>query len=283
MAIPRRFLRASGTRAATAASHRLTKSDPTEPTSGLSPAAIRLLMPRMYASAATTYCSREKRSVTFTGTPAKMASSMAGQPSLVPGILISRFGRPARACRLLAAARVLGRVVGEKRRHLQRHPSVHTVRAVPDGAEEIGGPGQILQGRLEEEGLPDLPFRALCGSRRRTPSLLDGLVENGGVGGETGDGELVDISLERAVALRMSRVMLSSQRLWPRSWMSWVAFIASPPNELGSPTARRRPEEANGTPIAQQSRALFMGRLIRAALRGACRSRGESRAGSVGS
>ena len=43
----------------------------------------------------------------MTGTPAKIASSMAGSPSLVPGILMKRFGRPARACRALAAARVL--------------------------------------------------------------------------------------------------------------------------------------------------------------------------------
>src|SRR5213595_2976284 len=39
--------------------------------------------------------------------PAKTASSMAGSPSLVPGILMRRFGRPARACRVLAAPRVL--------------------------------------------------------------------------------------------------------------------------------------------------------------------------------
>src|ERR1700675_700851 len=32
----------------------------------------------------------------------------------------------------------------------------------------------------------------------------------------------------------MSRVMLSSQRLWPRSWRSWVAFIVSPPEKMGS-------------------------------------------------
>ncbi len=33
--------------------------------------------------------------MTFTGTPAKMASSMAGKPSGVPGILMNRFGLPA--------------------------------------------------------------------------------------------------------------------------------------------------------------------------------------------
>ena len=41
------------------------------------------------------------------GTPAKIASSMAGRPSRVPGILMKRLGRPARACKSLAAASVL--------------------------------------------------------------------------------------------------------------------------------------------------------------------------------
>ena len=49
----------------------------------------------------------ENSRVTLIGTPAKIASSMAGSPSLVPGILMNRFGRPARACSSLAAARVL--------------------------------------------------------------------------------------------------------------------------------------------------------------------------------
>ena len=64
-------------------------------------------MPRMNASAAARYCSGENRSVTLIGMPAKMASSIAGSPSLVPGILMRRFGLPARACSSLAAASVL--------------------------------------------------------------------------------------------------------------------------------------------------------------------------------
>ena len=51
----------------------------------------------MYASAAAIYCSREKSSVTLIGTPLKMASSIAGAPSLVPGILMNRLGRAAAA------------------------------------------------------------------------------------------------------------------------------------------------------------------------------------------
>ena len=59
------------------------------------------------ASAAARYCSRENRSVTLIGMPAKIASSMAGRPSLVPGILMNRLGRPARAYSSLAAREVL--------------------------------------------------------------------------------------------------------------------------------------------------------------------------------
>src|SRR5438067_7590751 len=39
--------------------------------------------------------------------PAKTASSIAGRPSTVPGILMKTFGRPARACRSLTSASVV--------------------------------------------------------------------------------------------------------------------------------------------------------------------------------
>ncbi len=68
---------------------------------------MRRSMPRRYASAAATYCSRENNKVTLIGTPAKIASSMAGTPSLVPGILMKRLGRAARACRSFASASVV--------------------------------------------------------------------------------------------------------------------------------------------------------------------------------
>jgi len=48
----------------------------------------------------------ENSSVTFTGTPATIASSIAGSPCGVPGILMNRFGRAALANSSLAAARV---------------------------------------------------------------------------------------------------------------------------------------------------------------------------------
>ena len=45
--------------------------------------------------------------MTFTGTPAKMASSIAGSPSSVPGILMKRLSRPACSCSVFAASTVL--------------------------------------------------------------------------------------------------------------------------------------------------------------------------------
>ena len=67
---------------------------------------MRRSMPRKYASAAATYCSRENKSVTLIGTPAKIASSIAGSPALVPGILMKRLGRPAWRWSPLAAVMV---------------------------------------------------------------------------------------------------------------------------------------------------------------------------------
>jgi hypothetical protein len=44
--------------------------------------------------------------VTFTGTPEKIVSSIAGSPSRVPGILMNKFGLSALACSAFAEATV---------------------------------------------------------------------------------------------------------------------------------------------------------------------------------
>ena len=91
------------------------KSDATEPTFGPRPASIRRSIPRMYASAAARYCSRENKSVTLTGTPLKIVSSMAGSPSGVPGILMKRLGRNAFAQSSGGLFDAPGSIVGKKR------------------------------------------------------------------------------------------------------------------------------------------------------------------------
>ena len=60
--------------------------------------------PRTYASATSRWRSSEKISVTLTGMPAAIVSSIAGSPSFVAGILMNRFGRSTSACRRLASA-----------------------------------------------------------------------------------------------------------------------------------------------------------------------------------
>ena len=114
----------------TAPSHRLTNTDATDATTGSRPAAIRRSMPRRYASAAAMYCSRENRSVTFTGIPAAMASSIAGSPSGVPGILMNRFGRAARAYRSRAASRVAAAFRASRgETSSDTHPSTPSLRS----------------------------------------------------------------------------------------------------------------------------------------------------------
>ena len=81
----------SGTVSVTAASQRLMNSEATDATSGFRPASTRRSSPRMYASAAPRYCSVENSSVTLTGIPAKIVSSIALRPASVPGILMKKF------------------------------------------------------------------------------------------------------------------------------------------------------------------------------------------------
>ena len=91
---------------------------------------MRRSTPRKNALAAARYCSRENKSVTLMGTPAKMASSIAGKPSFVPGILMKTFGCAARAYKSLAAAKVLAVSYasnGETSRETQ--PSTPSVRS----------------------------------------------------------------------------------------------------------------------------------------------------------
>ena len=91
---------------------------------------MRRSMPRRNASAAARYCSRENNKVTLIGMPAKMASSIAGRPSFVPGILMNKFGCPARAYRSLAAARVLAvSYASNGETSKDTHPSTPSVRS----------------------------------------------------------------------------------------------------------------------------------------------------------
>jgi hypothetical protein len=125
---------------------------------------------------------------------------MAGNPSLVPGILIRKFGRPARACSAVAAASVLAvSCASQQRRHFQRHPAVHAARTVPDRSKQIGGPRQILERQIEEQFLARLAFFDLLADRRVVGrAVLDGMVEDRRVGREARHRQLGDVAFERA-------------------------------------------------------------------------------------
>ena len=92
-------------------------------------------------------------------------------------------------------------VVGEQRRDLQRDPAVDAVGSLVDRLEHPRRIAQVGQRQLEE------PLLGLQAPLVELDDLLvvgvaraDRLVEDGRVGGQPGDRELVDVALERAVA-----------------------------------------------------------------------------------
>ena len=91
-------------------------------------------------------------------------------------------------------------VVGEERRHLHRDPAVGAARALMDGPEQIGGAAQILEREFHEQRFA-LEARAglLPDAGVIERGAADGLIEDGGIGGEPGHGELVDVAAQRAI------------------------------------------------------------------------------------
>ena len=94
--------------------------------------------------------------MTLIGTPAKIASSMAGNPSVVPGILMKRLGLPRALVEIARRREGALRVVREQRRDLERYPAIDAVGPGEDRPEQIGGPGQIRQRQVEEQVLARL-------------------------------------------------------------------------------------------------------------------------------
>jgi len=112
----------------------------------------------MYASAAATYCSREEEQRYVDRHPAEDSiSSIAGTPSRVPGILMKRFGpRPARVAVPSPPPRPR-RVVGERRRQLERHPAVDAVREIMRRTEQIGRLAEVSSASSKNSSSPALP------------------------------------------------------------------------------------------------------------------------------
>ena len=231
---------------ATATSQRLTKSEATEPIRGIEPGRDAPFDAPHVRFGRRDVLLAENSSVTLTGTPAKIDSSIAGTPSGVPGILMNRLGR----CALARAARAAASMVpavslassGETSSDTQ--PSTPPVRR--GRAEEIGGARQVLERQLEEQRLARLAPPPPSGGwrRRRQSPSADRVIEDRGVGGQPGHRQLADVAAQRAV-VSSPRVMLSSQRLWPRSCSCVWLSCGSPSRQLG-PARRSRRSEHRG-------------------------------------
>src|SRR6266849_792934 len=146
--------------------------------------------------------------------PAKIASSMAGRPAVVPGILMNRFGTPGSGKQLFGRGEGAGRVVSQERRHFQRHPPVHTIRPVVGGSKQVGSAGEVLQCQLEEQGVPRRALRELLADGSIIGrAVLDGLVEDRRIRGEPRHRQLVDVALERAAVQQVARDVVEPEAL----------------------------------------------------------------------
>src|SRR6185312_16390816 len=178
--------------------------------------------------AAARYCSRENKRVTLTGMPENIASSIAGRPSLVPGILIRRLGRAARANRSLAAESVLAvscASVGDTSN--DTHPST------PFVSSKMGRKRSAARVRSSRASSKKTSSLDSCFANFLTIvasyAVLFLIAWSKMVGFEVSP--VTDRSLMYCFSVPLSsrsRVMLSSQRLWPRLWRICVAFIVLP-------------------------------------------------------
>src|SRR5262249_27832547 len=107
-----------------------------------------------------------------------------------------------------------GRVVSQQRGDFQRYPTINSVRPVVDCAEQVGSAGNVFQRQVEEQFLPGLAFRQRvtdAGVVRRT--VLDGVVEDSWVRGESGYRQLVDVVLQRTAVEQVARDIVEPKAL----------------------------------------------------------------------
>ena len=106
------------------------------------------------------------------------------------------------------------RVVGEQRRHLERHPAVDGVGPVPDRPEQIGRPGEVVEREVEEDRLAR-PALLEIGQDRSVVrrAVLDRLIEDRRVRGQPGHGELVDVASERPAVEQVARDVVEPDAL----------------------------------------------------------------------
>ena len=150
------------------------------------------------------------------GMPAKIASSMAGSPCFVPGILISKFVLPALAKSSFAAARV--RAVSYARRgetSSETQPSTPLVRSWT-GRNRSAARVRSSSARSKNSASPRLALPKLCTAifERRSPRhVLDRVIENSGIRSQSGYRKFVDVSFERSAIEQSARDVIEPDAL----------------------------------------------------------------------
>src|SRR4029077_15832547 len=116
-----------------------------------------------------------------------------------PGNLDEKIGARAACGQLFRRGGRAGGVVGEPGGNLERHPSVDPVGTLVDRAEQIGGAREVVEREFEEQRLALFVGGGLLAGRRgASAGVLDRVVEDGRVGGQTGDRQLVDVAFQGA-------------------------------------------------------------------------------------
>ena len=157
--------------------------------------------------------------------PAAIVSSIAGRPSRVAGILISRLGRSTSACRRAASAIVRVGVVGQVRVDLERDPAVLAVALVPDRPQHVAGVADVVAREREEDLLRvGLGGRQLADLVVVGVALGDRALEDRGVGGHADDavadeaGEVAVVDEACATGSRSRRSGLALRAASAGSW-----------------------------------------------------------------
>jgi hypothetical protein len=105
-----------------------------------------------------------------------------------------------------------GGVIREQRRDLQRHPAVDPGRPLMDRREPVRRSPEVLDRQLKEERLAVGRFGCLVADLVVVGARFDRFLEDGWIGGQAGDRELLD------VALKLTRVEhLSSDVVQPQA------------------------------------------------------------------
>ena len=153
----------AGTLPATARSQRLMKTEATERTSGLRPGGDAPLDAAHVGIRGGDIVLAREEQRHVDRHPREDGLLDGGQALARAGDLDEEVRPPRARVELLGLRDGARGVVGEERRDLERHEAVHAVGRVMDGAEEVGGLGQVLDGQLEEELLArHLPAAIFC-------------------------------------------------------------------------------------------------------------------------